>query len=154
MAEESGSTNDLLLDLTSDLVAAYVSHNALSVTDLRKLIGEVHGALNSIVSPAPIEAPPPEPAVSVRKSITPDYLICLEDGQKLRSLKRHLRKLGMTPEEYREKWNLPADYPMVAPNFSAARAQIARAIGLGRKRTPESATVPVVVRKSRKVPAA
>ena len=126
--------NDLI-DLSADIVSAYVSHNALSPTDLAKLIAEVHTALNGLQS---IDAPEPveelKPAVPVRKSVAPDYIICLEDGKKFKSLKRHLRThYNMSPEEYRDKWGLPADYPMVAPNYSATRSRLAKDNGLGRK---------------------
>jgi predicted transcriptional regulator len=129
-----GSDNDLI-DLSTEIVSAYVSHNALSMTDLPKLIADVHTALKGLRSAAP--APVAEelkPAVSVRKSIAADYLICLEDGKKFKSLKRHLRThYDMSPEEYREKWGLPSDYPMVAPNYSATRSRLAKDNGLGRK---------------------
>jgi predicted transcriptional regulator len=126
--------NDLV-DLSADIVCAYVSHNALSVTDLPKLIADVHTALRSLHTGG--AADPVEelrPAVPVRKSISPDFLICLEDGKKFKSLKRHLRThYNLSPEEYREKWGLPADYPMVAPNYSATRSRLAKDNGLGRK---------------------
>ena len=131
----SGYETDLI-ELSSEIVSAYVSHNAVSPTDLTRLISEVHGALRSLQSNE-VPAPPPEelkPAVSVRKSVAPDYIICLEDGKKFKSLKRHLRThYNMSPEEYREKWGLPADYPMVAPNYSATRSKLAKDNGLGRK---------------------
>ena len=124
-----------LVDLSADIVCAYVSHNALSVTDLPKLIADVHTALRSLHGkgiPEPVEEL--RPAVPVRKSISPDFLICLEDGKKFKSLKRHLRThYNLAPEEYREKWGLPADYPMVAPNYSATRSRLAKDNGLGRK---------------------
>ena len=139
MTEEAGATvgtdNDLI-DLSTDIVSAYVSHNALSVTDLPKLIADVHTALRglrTVGAPEPIEEL--KPAVPVRKSVAPDYIICLEDGKKFKSLKRHLRtQYGMTPEQYREKWGLAMDYPMVAPNYAAARSQLAKQMGLGQQR--------------------
>ncbi|MDF2797968.1 MAG: MucR family transcriptional regulator [Devosia sp.] len=135
-AEAAGGYETDLIELSSDIVSAYVSHNAVSPTDLTKLISEVHGALRMLQSNE-VPAPPPEelkPAVSVRKSVAPDYIICLEDGKKFKSLKRHLRThYNMSPEEYREKWGLPADYPMVAPNYSATRSKLAKDNGLGRK---------------------
>ena len=131
----SGYETDLI-ELSSGIVSAYVSHNALSPTDLTRLISEVHGALRALQSNE-VPAPPPEelkPAVSVRKSVAPDYIVCLEDGKKFKSLKRHLRThYNMSPEEYREKWGLPTDYPMVAPNYSATRSKLAKDNGLGRK---------------------
>lgn len=127
--------NAQLVELSADIVSAYVSHNALSASDLPKLISSVHVALSSLAGVASAE-PVIElkPAVPVKKSITPEYLICLEDGKKFKSLKRHLRtEYDMSPEEYRAKWGLPADYPMVAPTYSEARSRLAKTIGLGRK---------------------
>ena len=130
-----GSADNDLIDLSTEIVSAYVSHNALAVGDLPKLISDVHAALRNLHrdgAPAPTEEL--KPAVPVRKSIAPDYIVCLEDGKKFKSLKRHLRThYDMSPEEYREKWGLPADYPMVAPNYSATRSRLAKDNGLGRK---------------------
>jgi len=130
----TGTENDLI-DLSTEIVSAYVSHNALSVNDLPKLIADVHAALRGLrgdVAPEVIEEL--KPAVPVKKSIAADYIICLEDGKKFKSLKRHLRThYDMSPEEYRDKWGLPADYPMVAPNYSATRSRLAKDNGLGRK---------------------
>lgn len=124
------------LDLTADIVSAYVSNNSVTANDLPALIGEVHAALGRLtgkVEDAPVEVQ--KPAISVRKSITPDYIICLEDGKKFKSLKRHLRtQYNMTPEQYREKWGLAADYPMVAPNYAEARSKLAKEMGLGQQR--------------------
>jgi predicted transcriptional regulator len=130
----AAADNDLI-DLSADIVSAYVSHNALSVTDLPKLIADVHNALRSLQSPTAAEpAEELKPAVPVRKSVAPDFIICLEDGKKFKSLKRHLRThYNLSPEEYREKWGLPSDYPMVAPNYSATRSRLAKDNGLGRK---------------------
>ena len=130
----AGSDNDLI-DLSTDIVSAYVSHNALSVTDLHKLIADVHSALKGLQSnTAPEAVEELKPAVPVRKSVAADYIVCLEDGKKFKSLKRHLRThYDMSPEEYREKWGLPADYPMVAPNYSATRSRLAKDNGLGKK---------------------
>src|SRR3989337_1738899 len=125
-----------LVDLTAEIVAAYVSKNTVAQTELPKLIGEVHRALSGAISQpsAREELADAKPAVTVKKSITPDYLICLEDGKKFKSLKRHLRtEYDMSPEEYRAKWGLPPDYPMVAPTYSEARSRLAKTIGLGRK---------------------
>lgn len=129
-----GYENDLI-ELSSEIVAAYVSHNAVSPTDLPKLISDVHGALRALQSnEVPVPTEELKPAVPVRKSVTADYIICLEDGKKFKSLKRHLRThYDLSPEEYREKWGLPADYPMVAPNYSATRSKLAKDNGLGRK---------------------
>jgi predicted transcriptional regulator len=124
-----------LSELTADIVSAYVSNNSLRADELASLIGEVHAALKRApAGSAEPEPEPQEPAVPIRKSITPDYLICLEDGKKFKSLKRHLQgEHGMTPAEYRAKWGLKADYPMVAPNYSEARSSLAKTMGLGRK---------------------
>jgi predicted transcriptional regulator len=122
-----------LIEMTAGIVSAYVGNNTVTTADLPALIKQVHGALAAVGSPAaePV-APPKEPAVPLKKSITPDYLICLEDGRKFKSLKRHLRtKYDMTPEDYRAKWGLPKDYPMVAPNYAEARSNLAKQMGLG-----------------------
>ncbi|MEQ1901337.1 MAG: MucR family transcriptional regulator [Devosia sp.] len=138
MTAESGTTpaadNDLI-EMSTEIVSAYVSHNALSMNDLPKLISDVHTALRGLKVPgAPEPAEELKPAVPVRKSVAADYIICLEDGKKFKSLKRHLRThYDLSPEEYREKWGLPADYPMVAPNYSATRSRLAKDNGLGRK---------------------
>jgi predicted transcriptional regulator len=131
--------NDLhetLVTLTADIVAAHVSNNSVAVSDLPLLISNVHGALAILGAKAPEpEVKKQEPAVSVRSSIKPDYIVCLEDGKKLKMLKRHLMThYQMTPEQYRAKWNLPADYPMVAPNYAEQRRTLAKKIGLGTKR--------------------
>ncbi len=130
---ESKST---LIELASQIVAAYVGHNAVERSDLPRLITEVHRALELASGPSlKEEGPEPKPAVSVKKSVTPDYLICLEDGKKFKSLKRHLRThFDLTPEQYREKWGLPADYPMVAPNYANSRSKLAKNMGLGQRR--------------------
>jgi predicted transcriptional regulator len=121
-----------LIEMTADIVAAYVSANDVAATELPGLIRSVHGALGGVNSaPAPAE-PPREPAVPVKKSITPEHIVCLEDGRKFKSLKRHLRsKYNLSPEEYRAKWGLPKDYPMVAPNYARARSDLAKRMGLG-----------------------
>ena len=125
--------NAQLLEMTADIVSAYVGNNNVQVTEVPGLISSIHAALSQI-STGVVEVEPEikEPAVSVRKSITPDFLICLEDGRKFKSLKRHLRtKYNISPEEYRAKWNLPKDYPMVAPNYAKARSDLAKQMGLG-----------------------
>jgi len=135
LAGSMPGANDDLVELSADIVCAYVSHNALSPTDLPRLIAEVHVALKGLRS-ITVQEPAEElkPAVPVRKSIAPDYIICLEDGKKFKSLKRHLRThYDLSPEEYREKWGLAPDYPMVAPNYSATRSRLAKDNGLGRK---------------------
>lgn len=127
------STGADLLGLTAEIVSAHVSNNPVSMTDLPSLITEVHRTLASLGSvAAPVEVEKKPPAVPVKKSITPDYLICLEDGKKLKMLKRHLQtSYSMTPDQYREKWGLPPDYPMVAPNYAKHRSSLAKQIGLG-----------------------
>jgi predicted transcriptional regulator len=125
-----------LIELTADVVSAYVSNNSVTAGDLPGLINEVYLALTRVGS-APVAAPaePAKPAVNPKKSITPDYIICLEDGKKFKSLKRHLSTMySLSPEQYREKWGLPADYPMVAPNYAEARSRLAKEMGLGQKR--------------------
>jgi len=126
---------ETLITLTADIVAAHVSNNSVAVSDLPVLIANVHGALSGLGGTAPTPEVKQEPAVSVRSSIKPDYIVCLEDGKKLKMLKRHLMThYQMTPEQYRAKWNLPADYPMVAPNYAEQRRTLAKKIGLGTKR--------------------
>src|ERR1700748_2199983 len=137
MVEGTTSTkiaDDELLRMTADVVAAYVSNNSLPTTQLADVISAVYTSLRSLDNqPAEAKAEPLKPAVPIRKSITADFLICLEDGKKLKMLKRHLRSTyNMTPDEYRSKWNLPADYPMVAPNYAEQRSEFAKRIGLGR----------------------
>jgi predicted transcriptional regulator len=124
------------IQLTAEIVSAYVSNNSVPSTDLPALIGQVHSALSRVSSGHSEPAlEPPKPAVSIKKSITPDHIVCLEDGKKFKSLKRHLRsQYDMTPEQYREKWGLPPDYPMVAPNYAAARSRLAKQMGLGQQR--------------------
>ncbi|MCA3561519.1 MAG: MucR family transcriptional regulator [Aestuariivirga sp.] len=130
-------TKPTLIELASQIVAAYVGRNAVEQADLPKLITEVHKALEQAAGPAPHRDGPNEvkPPVSIKKSITPDYLVCLEDGKKFKSLKRHLRThFNLTPEQYREKWHLPADYPMVAPNYATSRSKLAKTMGLGQRK--------------------
>ena len=132
---ESSEHTDDLLALTTEIVAAHVSNNTVAVGDLAQLINQVYHSLANIggVVPAAPSARP-QPAVSVKKSIQPDFLVCLEDGKKLKMLKRHLKTAyNMTPEEYRDRWGLPADYPMVAPNYALHRSSLAKKIGLGTK---------------------
>ena len=132
---EKSDSSDLLIELTAEIVAAYVSNNSVAANDLPGVIAQVHAALGGTVIPAEEVLEKPKPAVSVRRSIQNDHLICLEDGQKYKSLKRHLMTHhGLTPEQYREKWDLPADYPMVAPSYAEARSQLAKDMGLGQKR--------------------
>jgi predicted transcriptional regulator len=121
-----------LIEITASLVAAYVGGNPIAASDVPGLIRCVHGALVSVGGEAEASAVSREPAVSVRRSVTPDYLVCLEDGRKFKSLKRHLRtKYDLSPEQYRAKWDLSKDYPMVAPNYAKARSDLAKQMGLG-----------------------
>lgn len=131
---DSSSTN--YVELAADIVSAYVSNNSVASSDLPALIGDIHGALVRVGSgTAEVQSEALKPAVPIKKSITPDYIICLDDGKKFKSLKRHLRtQYDMTPEEYRERWSLPPDYPMVAPNYAHARSQLAKKMGLGQQR--------------------
>ncbi|MBD8067333.1 MucR family transcriptional regulator [Devosia sp. PTR5] len=124
-----------LIELSAEIVAAFVGHNSVSPGDLPKLISDVHGALRALQGhEAPASVEELKPAVPVKKSVAPDYIVCLEDGKKFKSLKRHLRThYDLSPDEYREKWGLPADYPMVAPSYSATRSKLAKENGLGRK---------------------
>ena len=126
---------DTLLTLTADIVAAHVSNNSVAVNDLPNLIQNVHSALSGISGNAAAAEAKPEPKVSIRSSIKPDYIVCLEDGKKLKMLKRHLMThYSLTPDQYRQKWGLAADYPMVAPNYAEQRRTLAKSIGLGTKR--------------------
>jgi predicted transcriptional regulator len=131
----SDATGKSAVELTANIVSAYLSHNPTPASEIPGLINQVHAALTRVAAVRP-ETPlePAKPAVSVKKSMTPEYLVCLEDGKRFKSLKRHLRaQYGMTPEQYREKWGLPADYPMVAPNYAVARSQLAKKMGLGQQ---------------------
>ncbi|MBB5707372.1 putative transcriptional regulator [Sphingopyxis panaciterrulae] len=141
--------NETLVTLTADIVAAHVSHNNVTVSDLPMLIQNVHSALAGLDKDAEPEAPKQEPAVSIRSSVKPDYIVCLEDGKKLKMLRRYLMtNFGMTPDEYRAKWGLPKDYPMVAPSYAEKRRTLAKEIGLGRLDGGRKKGVPA--RKGRK----
>jgi predicted transcriptional regulator len=132
----SSKSNGNYINQTTEIVSAYVSNNTVPAAEIPALISQIHAALLGVSSGQPnTPSEPLKPAVTVRKSITPDYLVCLEDGKKFKSLKRHLRtQYDMSPEQYREKWSLPPDYPMVAPNYAAARSQLAKTMGLGQQR--------------------
>lgn len=137
---ERSMTEAIRMEQVAEIVSAYVSNNAVSPTDLPALIASTHSAMRSLSSAsAEPQTEELKPAVPVKKSVTPDFIICLDDGKKFKSLKRHLNMLGMTPDEYRAKWGLPKDYPMVAPNYAAIRSALAKSNGLGRT----SATEPV-----------
>ena len=131
---DSNDMTETIITLTADIVAAHVSNNSVAVSDIPTLITNVHTALSGLGGRAPAPEVRAEPAVSIRASIKPDYIVCLDDGKKLKMLKRHLMThYGITPDEYRAKWGLPADYPMVAPNYAEQRRSLAVKIGLGRK---------------------
>ena len=138
MAESSAQAP--YIELAADIVSAYVSNNSVPLAELPNLIRDVHSSLMRVTEQAiPVEAEPLKPAVAVKKSITPDYIICLEDGKQFKSLKRHLRsQYNLSPDAYREKWGLPADYPMVAPNYAKARSNLAKQMGLGQQRRRRS----------------
>lgn len=132
---DTNAQDEVLITLTSDIVAAHVSNNSVAVSDLPVLIQNVYGALSGLRQDVAPAQPKPEPAVSIRSSVKPDYIVCLEDGKKLKMLKRHLMThYQMTPDDYRAKWGLPADYPMVAPNYAEQRRNLAKKIGLGTSR--------------------
>ena len=134
------ATTDGAMQVTTDLVAAYVSKNPISASDLPGLISSVYSAISGLSAPAPEpEAGKPVPAVPIKKSVTPDYIVSLEDGRQYKSLKRHLKGRGLTPDGYRAKWGLPGDYPMVAADYAAQRSALAKAMGLGRKGAVTSA---------------
>jgi predicted transcriptional regulator len=137
MAESSSSPSERLAALTAQIVASYVGHNTVAITDINHLLNTVYHGLSRLGHSNLSERP--EPAVAPKKSIFPDYIVCLEDGKKLKMLKRHLKtSYKMTPEQYRERWNLGADYPMVAPNYAKQRSRLAKQIGLGTsRRTPK-----------------
>ncbi|BAV52622.1 MucR family transcriptional regulator (plasmid) [Mesorhizobium loti] len=143
-----GEPSNNMIELTADIVAAYVQKNAVPVAGLPDLIASVNSALSNIGGSAPITEPAPKPAVNPKKSVFPDYIISLEDGRKYKSLKRHLATShGLTPDEYRTRWGLPKDYPMVAPSYSATRSALAKSLGLGRKPVP--AKKPAAKRKAK-----
>jgi len=132
----AGQPGDKYIDQTASIVSAYLAKNTVLADEIPALIGRVHAALTRVSTGAgDASGEAPKPAVPVKKSITPEHIVCLEDGKKFKSLKRHLRtQYNMTPEQYREKWNLPHDYPMVAPNYAAARSKLAKQMGLGQQR--------------------
>jgi predicted transcriptional regulator len=134
MGDATGDAN--FIGLTAEIVSAYISNNTVASADIPALISQVHSALLRVSSgEAETSSEPLKPAVPIKRSITPDFIVCLEDGKKFKSLKRHLRtQYSMTPEQYREKWGLAADYPMVAPNYAAARSRLAKQMGLGQQR--------------------
>ncbi|QRM34499.1 MucR family transcriptional regulator [Microvirga sp. VF16] len=143
-----------LTSITADIVSSYVANNAVHRADLPAVIAAVHAALQGLVAPRQTEPEKPAPAVSIRRSVTPDFLISLEDGKKYKTLKRHLGKLGLTADAYRAKWDLPADYPMVAPNYAAKRSELAKSSGLGQQRRKTAAKAVAASEETVRVPAA
>ena len=137
MSNQNTENQTDFLALTADIVSAFLAKNHVAPTAIPELISSVHEALSGIGKPKESEPEKPSPAVPIKKTITPDYLISLEDGRRYKSLKRHLSGRDMTPADYRAKWGLPSDYPMVAPNYAKQRSELAKAAGLGRKREPE-----------------
>ena len=147
--ENEAATADLV-GLTADIVSAYVSKNAVPVSGLPELIASIHSSLSGVGQPVAADQPKQEPAVNPKRSVFPDYIICLEDGKKFKSLKRHLAvHYGLSPDEYRAKWGLKADYPMVASNYAAQRSALAKAAGLGRKPEPAPAKKAPAKRKAK-----
>ncbi|QND58004.1 MucR family transcriptional regulator [Mesorhizobium huakuii] len=136
MSDETDHRAAELAELTAEIVSAFVSNNPIPAASLPDLIASVHKSMSGLSRPVAGLAEPQTPAVNPRKSVFPDYIVSLEDGRKFKSMKRHLGLLGMTPKEYRAKWSLPSDYPMVAPNYAATRSALAKASGLGRKAEP------------------
>ena len=141
MESEENRALPEIVALTADIVAAYVSNNTVTSADLPALITAVNGALNNLGQPKLPEPEKLEPAVPIKRSVTPDFLISLEDGRRYKTLKRHLAGRGLTPDEYRQKWSLPRDYPMVAPNYAQTRSELAKKAGLGQQRGKPSATL-------------
>jgi predicted transcriptional regulator len=140
MDDNAPGTNPILAELTAGVVSAYVSNNSVQASDLAGLIASIYTSLSGVGLTSPDEADKPVPRVPKNKSITPDYIISLEDGQRYKTLKRHLSGRGMTPDEYRSKWGLPKDYPMVASNYAAKRSELAKALGLGQQRRKRAET--------------
>ncbi|MGA1806298.1 MucR family transcriptional regulator [Sphingobium sp. WW5] len=154
-AEENNNANEMLVTLTADIVAAHVSNNSVGVSDVATLIANVHSALTGLSTPVEAPVEKQEPAVSIRSSVKPDYIVCLEDGKKLKMLKRYLMtRYQMTPDEYRTKWGLSADYPMTAPNYAQQRKELAVKIGLGKAgKGRKTATPKAPVKKAAKAAA-
>jgi predicted transcriptional regulator len=146
MTAETTPASNNLIELAADVVSAYVGNNSVSSSALPEIIASVYGALQALIAPPPApEAEKPIPAVPIKKSITPDYLISLEDGRRYKSLRRHLGGRGLTPDQYRAKWGLSPDYPMVAPNYAKQRSELAKSMGLGRKRAETEVEIDVEV---------
>lgn len=147
--------NESHLSLTADIVSAYVSNNPVPTSELASLIASISAAISGLRQTVEVVAPPLAPAVNPKRSVFPDYIVCLEDGKKFKSLKRHLAThFGLTPDAYRAKWDLPHDYPMVAPNYAAARSALAKTMGLGRKPKAQPEPVAAPAKRGRKLKAA
>jgi len=149
MTDEADRNPAALAELTADVVAAYVSNNPVPVGELPGLIVSVHASLSGLTQPVAPLVEPQAPAVNPKKSVFPDHIVSLENGRKFKSMKRHLGLLGMTPDQYRAKWGLPRDYPMVAPSYAATRSALAKASGLGRKAAPPPAKKAPAKRKAK-----
>ena len=150
----SDELNNELLSLTADIVAAHVANNNVATNEVSSLIAQVHAALSGLTEPKKVEEPELQPAVPIRSSVKHDFIVCLEDGKKLKMLKRYLRtNYNMTPEDYRTKWKLPRDYPMVAPAYAEQRRGLAKQIGLGRKKAEPAAAAPAAKAAPRKAAA-
>ena len=151
LSDSHGGKADDLLKFASEIVAAYVSNNPIPVSEIPAMIKSVHATLGGLAGGVSTETPTAlKPAVAIKKSVTPEFIICLEDGKKLKMLKRHLMSTyGMTPADYRTKWNLPRDYPMVAPNYAATRSQLAKKIGLGKSPAKTAAPAKPAARRGR-----
>lgn len=156
MEDATQKTPDInIVELTAEVVSAYVSHNSVHKTDIQPLIASVYSSLSGLGQPAVAAAPErPAPRIPIKKSVTPDYIISLEDGRQYKSLKRHLSGRGLTPEQYREKWGLQPDYPMVAPNYARQRSELAKSMGLGRQRNKQVEDVTPSGRKGRRAASA
>jgi predicted transcriptional regulator len=151
MSDDLQVERETLITLTSDIAAAHVSNNSVAVGDIPSLISNIYAALAGLNQPVIVDEARPEPAVSVRASVKNDYIVCLEDGKKLKMLKRHLMtRYNMTPDEYRARWNLPADYPMVAPAYAETRRDLAKKIGLGRKPGQSLTAKPKATKRAKK----
>ncbi|MES0041891.1 MucR family transcriptional regulator [Mesorhizobium sp. M0091] len=153
MPEDLINSDTELLEMTADIVSAYVSNNPVPVAELARVIADTYGAISKLQGALPPKAEEkPTPAVPIKKSVTPDFIICLEDGKKFKSLRRHLAThYDLSPDAYRAKWGLPSDYPMVAPNYAAVRSAMAKAIGLGRKAVAPEPEVSPAAAKRRKI---
>ncbi|MEL7487829.1 MAG: MucR family transcriptional regulator [Pseudomonadota bacterium] len=151
MVDQTDTDLGETLSLTTDIVSAFVSNNSIQADKIPALIQEVHDTVRALAAGSAANAGNQQPAVSIKKSVTPDYVICLEDGKKLKMLKRYLRtQYNLTPEEYRRKWGLPADYPMVAPNYAKRRSQFAKDIGLGRAASTKRKAAPSAKKSTKK----